>query len=358
MKKNYLYGLFATSMLLMTSCQQDNLVGDWQDNGNLVSVKMSVSLPEMQNATRAAAFGDGTTAKKLHYGVFEVYDVNKDGKIDRETERVYLRQISGFATFNNKLEADIVLKLMPKSTYDIAFWAASDNAPYVCTFEGATASVDVNYQGVFSNNENNDAFFGTTTVTEVALDGGNTLVHNDGEPIKLYRPFAQLNIATSTEDYEAASKAGFKVTETEVVIGGIYEVLDLWTGNVSMKDNGETNPRVYQKAEIPGAEYTFPIVSGQKYLSMNYLLMPKDKETLSKVTFKHYTADGREKVREFGNIPAQRNWRTNIYGDLLTSDVQVKVAIAPLFADENGVDDDKDYNPDSNEWYDREQDKQ
>ena len=350
MKKNYLYGLFATSMLLMTSCQQDNLAGDWQDNGNLVSVRMSVSLPEMQNATRAA-FGDGTTAKKLHYGVFEVYDVNKDGKIDRETERVFLSQISGTTEFNQNLEADIVLKLMPKSTYDIAFWAASDKAPYDCTFEGATASVDVNYKGVFSNNENNDAFFGTTTIADVALDGGNTLVHNGGEAIKLYRPFAQLNIATSTDDYTAASKAGFEVTETEVVIGGIYEVLDLWTGNVSMKDNGETNPRVYQKAEIPGAEYTFPIVSGQKYLSMNYLLMPKEKETLTKVIFKHYTADGREKVREFGNVPAQRNWRTNIYGDLLTSDVQVKVAIAPLFADENGVDDDNNGKADDKEWY-------
>ena len=90
---------------------------------------------------------------------------------------------------------------------------------------------------------------------------------------------------------------------------------------------------------------------------MNYLLMDKDGTTFE-VTFKHYTADNREKTREFSNVPLRRNWRTNIYGDLLTSDVNVKVAIAPLFADENGVDDDTQWNPDENEWYDRGQDKQ
>lgn len=358
MKKNYLFGLCAASLLLTTSCQKDNLFGMWQDdNQEPVTVKMSVSLPEMQSATRAS-FGDGKTATVLNYGVFEVYDVNKDGTVDPVNERVYLKEISGTATFNSNLQADVVLKLMPKSTYDIAFWAAAEGAPYTVTFNGATATVDVDYSNMFSNKENNDAFFGTTQVKDVALDGGTTIQHNDGKPISLYRPFAQVNIGTSTDDYEAASKAGFTVTHTEVVIGGIYEVLDLWTGDVSAKDNGAENSRVYKKAEIPTAEYVFPIVSGQKYLSMNYLLMAKDKETLNKVTFKHYTADGREKTREFSNVPAQRNWRTNIYGDLLTSDVKVSVQIAPLFADENGEDDDSNVSPDANEWYDREQDKQ
>ena len=357
MKKNYLFGLCAATMLLTTSCQKDGSFADlFQGKQEPVTVKMSVSLPEMQSATRAGEtkhFGDGTTAKILYYGVFEVYDTNNDG----EDERVYLPNISGIATFNQELEADITLKLMPKSTYDIAFWAAADGAPYTCTFSGSSATVDVDYSKVLSNNENNDAFFGTTTVANVALDGGNTLLHNDGEPIKLYRPFAQLNIATATADYEAASKAGFEVTYTEVVVGGIYEVLDLWTGEVSSADAGGDNSRVYQKAAIPTAEYTFPIVEGQKYLSMNYLLMDKDGTTF-KVTFKHYTTDDREKTREFSNVPLRRNWRTNIYGDLLTSDVNVKVAIAPLFADENDIDDDELYNPDENEWYDREQDKQ
>jgi hypothetical protein len=85
---------------------------------------------------------------------------------------------------------------------------------------------------------------------------------------------------------------------------------------------------------------------------MNYLLCSADKE-LTKVTFKYYNEEGRAKTRDFDQVPVQRNWRTNIYGDLLTSTMQVNVEIAPLFADENGTDDDATVNPDNNEWYDQ-----
>ena len=348
MKKNYLFALGAASMLLMSSCQNDSM----PTSEDTVPVKISVALPELQNATRATAsagktFGDGTTATKLYYGVFEVYDQDKDGK----AERVYLPHISGEKTICNKT-TDITLQLMHKSTYEIAFWAASEKAPYACIFDGSKAYVDVNYAAMFSNDENNDAFYGSTEIKNVALDGGSTLIHNGGEPVKLYRPFSQLNIATSNQDYEDATKAGFQVAKTEVVVSGICEVLDLWTGEVSAKDNGGDNARVYKKNAIPTNEYTFPIVTGQKYLSMNYLLVPSSKE-LTKVTFKYYTEDGREKTRDFDQVPVQRNWRTNIYGDMLTSSVKVSVEIAPLFADENGTDDDANYNPDANEWYDQ-----
>lgn len=344
MKKNYLFALGAASMLLMSSCQNDSM----PTSEDTVPVKISVALPELQNATRAGSaekfFGDGTTATKLYYGVFEVYDQDGDGNV----ERVHLPDISGDKPIN--MTTDIILQLMPKSNYEIAFWAASEKtpAPYACTFDGSKAYVDVNYDAMFSNDENNDAFYGSIKIEDVPLDGGNVLNYN----VKLYRPFAQLNIATSNQDYEDATKAGFKVAKTEVVVSGICEVLDLWTGEVSAKDNGGDNARVYKKNDIPTSEYTFPIVAGQKYLSMNYLLVPSSKE-LTKVTFKYYNEDGREKTRDFDQVPVQRNWRTNIYGDLLTSSVNVNVEINPLFADENGTDDDANTDPDKNEWYDQ-----
>lgn len=342
MKKNYLFALGAASMLLMSSCQNDSMPA----SVDTVPVKISVALPELQDATRATGsteetFGDGTTATKLYYGVFEVYDTNGDGV----AENVFLSQISGEKTINNK--TDIVLQLMPKSSYKIAFWAASENAPYKCTFSGSDAYVTVDYSNILSNNENNDAFYGSTEINNVALDGGTTLLHNEGKPVQLVRPFAQLNIATSNKDYEDATKAGFEVTKTEVVVKDICNRLDLWTGDATIKDEC-----TYHKNAIPTNEYTFPIVTGQKYLSMNYLLVPSSKE-LTKVTFKYYNEEGREKTRDFDQVPVQRNWRTNIYGDMLTSTMKVNVEIAPLFADENGTDDDATVNPDNNEWYDQ-----
>jgi hypothetical protein len=336
MKKNYLFALGAASMLLMGSCQNDSIPA----SVDTVPVKISVALPELQNATRAT-FGDGNTATKLYYGVFEVYDKDHDGT----PENVYLKDISGVKDIN--ITTDIVLQLMPKSSYKIAFWAASENAPYTCTFSGSDAYVTVDYSNILSNDENNDAFYGSTEINNVALDGGKTLIHNGDNPVQLVRPFAQLNIATSNKDYEDAEKAGFKVVKTEVVVSGkIYDRLNLWTGEAI----NTFNP-TYHENVIPASDYTFPIVTEQKYLAMNYLLVPSDKQT-AKVTFKYYN-EKREKTREFDHVPVQRNWRTNIYGDLLTSTMQVNVEIAPLFADENGTDDDATVNPDNNEWYDQ-----
>lgn len=342
MKKNYLFALGAASLLLMSSCQNDSIPA----SVDTVPVKISVALPELQDATRATGsteetFGDGTTATKLYYGVFEVYDKDGDGNV----ERVYLPHISGEKTISDK-KTDITLQLMHKSTYEIAFWAASEKAPYACTFDGSKAYVTVDYSNILSNNENNDAFYGSTEINNVALDGGQTLIHNDGKPVQLVRPFAQLNIATSNKDYEDAEKAGFKVTHTQVEVTGICNRLNLWTGEATTDD-----VRTYHKSDIPASGYTFPIVTGQKYLAMNYLLVPSDKQT-AKVTFKYYNED-REKTRDFDGVPVQRNWRTNIYGDLLTSTMKVNVEIAPLFADENGTDDDATVNPDNNEWYDQ-----
>lgn len=341
MKKNYLFALGAASLVLMSSCQNDSIPA----SVDTVPVKISVALPELQDATRAAgtaekAFGDGKTATKLYYGVFEVYDKNGDGT----PENVYLNDISGVKDIN--MTTDIVLQLMPKSSYKIAFWAASENAPYTCTFSGSDAYVDVKYSDILSNNENNDAFYGSTEIKNVALDGGQTLIHNGDNPVQLVRPFAQLNIATSNKDYEDAEKAGFKVTHTEVEVTGICDRLNLWTGEATTEEG-----RTYHKSDIPASGYTFPIVTGQKYLAMNYLLVPSDKQT-AKVTFKYYN-EKREKTRDFDQVPVQRNWRTNIYGDLLTSTMQVNVEIAPLFADQNGTDDDATVNPDQNEWYDQ-----
>lgn len=336
MKKNYLFALGAASMLLMSSCQNDSM----PTSEDTVPVKISVALPELQNATRAGSagkfFGDGTTATKLYYGVFEVYDQDGDGNV----ERVHLPNISGDKPIN--MTTDIILQLMPKSNYEIAFWACNEHAPYACTFNGSEAYVDRD-DDIYSNSEINDAFYGSIKIEDVPLDGGNVLNYN----VKLYRPFAQLNIATSNQDYEDATKAGFKVAKTEVVVKDICNRLDLWTGDATIKDEC-----TYHQNAIPTNEYTFPIVTGQKYLSMNYLLVPSSKE-LTKVTFKYYNEEGREKTRDFDQVPVQRNWRTNIYGDLLTSTMQVNVEIAPLFADENGTDDDAITDPDKNEWYDQ-----
>jgi hypothetical protein len=63
---------------------------------------------------------------------------------------------------------------------------------------------------------------------------------------------------------------------------------------------------------------------------MNYLLVAADKATVD-IEFSYN--NGGNYVFDYTFVPVQRNYRTNIYGSILTSDVEVKVVIEPAFND-------------------------
>ena len=144
-------------------------------------------------------------------------------------------------------------------------------------------------------------------------------------PVKLYRPFAQLNVGT--KDMDKAVKAGFNkdAAKTKVVVSGIANALNLLTGEVS----GEAEVTCDLNA-IPTGE-TFP-KEGYEYLSMDYLLVGKETKTVVNVEWQ--ITDGVTTVdRSFTNVPLQGNYRTNIYGNLLTATTDMNVEIDPAFSD-------------------------
>ena len=330
MKKNYLLALSAMATMLFTaSCQQEELVKQPQA-GDLAKVSIKVTTPELGAATRA--FGDGTTAQTLHYAV---YAVNGEG--DNRT-RTYLDELT-VENHTFEISTTVDLQLVTGNTYDVIFWADADtdasvennSTPYSIDWENASISVD--YNGVTSNNENYDAFFNWMTIE---VDASKT------EEIKLYRPFAQLNIGTS--DIVEASKAGYTLQKTQVTVQA-YQTLNLWgktvsdptdvTFNAADYPNYDANAKYGLKnANAEGYE-KFP-VPGYEYMAMNYLLCPADKELVD-VKFDFFAVNGEAKERKYASVPVQRNWRTNIYGQLITSDVDVKVEIVPAFDGEHYV---------------------
>ena len=80
------------------------------------------------------------------------------------------------------------------------------------------------------------------------------------------------------------------------------------------------------KAIPTASDGEFPVAGGYKYLSMDYLLVGADKATVD-VAFNY----GGPQNRTFTNVPVQRNYRTNIYGSLLTNTADFNVVIAPGF---------------------------
>lgn len=252
------------------------------------------------------AFADGLTAKHLQYAVYEAGQSTPLPVFGDETTVV------GEAEMNN-LKQTVSLKLTTGKTYDVIFWAdATTDSPY--TFNPASQEVSVDYSKVNNNSDNCDAFFKKETIT---VSG------NQSVDVKLTRPFAQVNIGT--DDFDAAKASGLEVTQTEVVAKA-FATLNLATGEVS-----DEADRTFTMKAIPTAsDGEFPVAGGYKYLSMDYLLVGADKATVD-VAFNY----GGPQSRTFTNVPVQRNYRTNIYGSLLTNTTDFNVVIEPAFATTN-----------------------
>lgn len=301
--KRYLLSTFtiAAAALLVTSCNDE--MDNGLKTGDEGTVTFTAQLPS-EMGTRA--FADGLTAKHLQYAVYEAGQSTPLPVFGDETTVV------GEAEMNN-LKQTVSLKLTTGKTYDVIFWAdATTDSPY--TFNPASQEVSVDYSKVNNNSDNCDAFFKKETIT---VSG------NQSVDVKLTRPFAQVNIGT--DDFDAAKASGLEVTQTEVVAKA-FATLNLATGEVS-----DEADRTFTMKAIPTAsDGEFPVAGGYKYLSMDYLLVGADKATVD-VAFNY----GGPQSRTFTNVPVQRNYRTNIYGSLLTNTTDFNVVIEPAFATTN-----------------------
>lgn len=298
--KTKFFSMFAVAaMLLTTSCSNDET--NELISGEPVTTSFKVQLPNTigtrSQSGAKKAFADGLTATKLKYMVF-----------DENGARVTAIPTGEKAI---SLTTDVQLTLITGKKYKIVFWAANANAPYTLD---ETGKVTVNYEGMKANDESLDAFCRCYEFT------AGTEVEN---PVKLYRPFAQLNVGTA--DMAKAEQNGFAkaAAKTKVQVSGIANVLNVLTGAVS----GDTQVTC-DLAAIPSGE-TFP-KAGYDYLSMDYLLVGK--EAKSVVDVKWTVTDGTfNSERTFTNVPLQGNYRTNIFGNLLTSPTDFNVEIDPAF---------------------------
>ena len=301
--KRYLLSTFtiAAAALLVTSCNDE--MDNGLKTGDEGTVTFTAQLPS-EMGTRA--FADGLTAKHLQYAVYEAGQSTPLKVFGDETTVV------GEAEMVN-LKKSVTLKLTSGKSYDVIFWAdATTDSPY--TFNPASQEVSVDYSKVNNNSDNCDAFFKKEAIT---VSG------NQSVDVKLTRPFAQVNIGT--DDFDAAKASGLEVTQTEVVAKA-FATLNLATGKVA-----DEADRTFTMKAIPTAsDGEFPVAGGYKYLSMDYLLVGADKATVD-VAFNY----GGPQSRTFTNVPVQRNYRTNIYGSLLTNTTDFNVVIEPAFATTN-----------------------
>lgn len=302
--------------LAMTSCSNDDVMNNAPDTGSTIT--FTATLPA---DLQSRAFGDGTQTKDLHYAIYEAGTKTLVFASEGGVPQATLVKID---EKNFSLSADLV----KGKSYDFVFWAdATGNNFY--TFDPASQSVSINYDKLVANDDTRDAFF--QTVKDINVTGSAS--YN----VELRRPFAQLNILT--DDIAKVTATGTTLGDITVTVSDAYSTLDLFSGEAT----GLKGAAVSFAA--PRAEGEIVSVNGKAYdvLSMNYILTGSDIEggnvqTAQKELF-DVTVDINDnngtklQTINVSNVPVQRNYRTNIYGSLLTNSLDFNIVVVPDFYD-------------------------
>ncbi len=289
--KKIFFGILAIVAMVATSCQQEMDLG--VNGGDTATITFEIGTPQMRS------YSDGTKANLLKY---VVYTGANDETILREISKTDGIAFDG----NDKLSLELAIN----KHYTILFWAQNKDVDYY-TLDAVAKTITVTYNGD-CNDDNRDAFYGVLSHT---VTGATTL------GVQLKRPFAQLNVGAG--DFEAARKAGLVPAESKLVVKGVCNTLNLLSGAA----DGSVEA-TFATADIDKTE-AFP-VSGYDYLAMSYVLVGKD-ESAHDVTYTITAEDTTVIEREIGAAPLRANYRTNIYGKLLTSTTDVNVEILPGF---------------------------
>lgn len=296
----------AALTLLAVSCNKEQVTE--VPDGQMVDVTFTAALPG-EMATKA--IGDGQTAKTLHVSVYE----NDDAKTKLDLDQI--------ATFTD-LKTQVTFSLVKGKTYNFVFWAqAAEGAPYDVT---DLKNIKISYEGAEANDEKRDAFYATRK--ELKVNGALT------ETIKLYRPFAQVNFGTA--DYEAAVAAGVEPVKSVFTATDVATVFDTFEAEGKEAKDVVT----FTESALPG-ETLVTKAGDYKWMTMNYILPmgKQDAKHISNVTAEFIPETGITVKASSPQTPVQNNYRTNILGNLLTSQVIFNIEIVPIFNEpDNDID--------------------
>ena len=307
MKKCFLL-MAGIILLVFAACQSDELANGGR-NGE-VAASFSVQLPGNGNdaVTRAATAGDGTSVNRC---IMEIY----------LNDELYSRQIGAIQP--DGLTAGFDVRLVTSQTYKFVFWA-----DHVKSVEGDAIKTDLHYntadlrnismKGDYngsSKDDTRDAFFASL----------EKLVTNAfSESVELTRPFGQLNI--KTEDLASIpdnQKEEFVPVTAGLSFKNLYTGFNAATGDLL----GELTAVAYKAASA--------VADANGNLTVDYLFAPNTVggQHLVNMTLAVYNAAGGQiTTKALNNIPVQRNYKTNVTGNLLTVDGKVNVTVAPAFS--------------------------
>lgn len=308
MKKLVLVALSACLSVLW-SCTNEEMP---MANEDMVPVQFTFNV---EGEMDSRAISDGTGTNQLMYGVYEgnkcvIKKVVKDNVNSKELLG------DGYS---------LTIALLRGRTYQVVFWAQNNNSEAYTVSDDM--NVTINYDGI-NNDETRDAFFATK---EVEVNANSSI------EVVLKRPFAQINVGAFKSDFEyVQNQFGITIDQSKATIKKVPNQINLLTGVASGETDvnytlGATPAEDLKNVDVDGNE----VLESYKWVSMSYILASNDRSAHDmSFVFSQKNAENSDISFDLTEVPAQRNYRTNIVGQVLSSSCNFSVKIDPIYEDE------------------------
>lgn len=313
MKKILFFTSALAGLLLAGSCQREEFAPVTE--GNVVTFEVGV--PEV--ATKAVV-NDGSNINDLVYAVYRTSATNLEAaQSDTNLQLIYQKNYSSDPFQDGK--AIVPIELINDQNYLIVFWAQVNDA-WVAG-DDFNLLDGINYPTQMNANDNALAAFTNVSFLSAADTKGGAIKRD----VELSRPFAQVNIGTTLPKNVAEtvelSQSSVKVTGAGEAFNPIKQAVVAGTREVE-----------FVLADVPGGQISVNNVS-YEYAAMNYIFANGNVSVAFSIVTKNH---GTVTTEEIPAVPVQTNYRTNIVGNLLTSEAEYSVTLEEGFYNTYNVD--------------------
>ena len=295
MKKFLFFGAMVALLLGTAACSSDiePVAGDE------ALVTFTVNLGD---GIDSRTISDGTGANILKFAVY-----TEDGQ--------HISALDQTVAVENKM-ATIQTRLTRYHNFKLVFWAQNSSCSAYNTDD--MSAITVNYTSVNCNDESRDAFYKMEEVSVADADVNRLVV--------LTRPFAQINFLAS----DAAGVVNVNQYKSKVTVTGVPTTLNTLDGSVA-----DLTDVTFDYATILPNDETLAGYEQYRYVAMNYVLAATAKEMKNEVVLTVKDENNAEvNTVTVANCPVQRNYRTNIIGDLFTMEGNFNIEIDPIYEGE------------------------
>ena len=317
--KKVFFSVLALATLLFASCQQENL--EPVAGGSQVSFTV-----EAPAAMQTKAIGDGQNVNQL---IYEVWFTPTHGDLENGAQRLYCGE-TDLVSDGTVNKATLTLDLVNDQNFTVLFWAQVKNTGVYNTSNlNAVTYYNTAAKAYAANNESLAAFYAVAYVADtkhVKYEDGE-MVGTNGK-VALRRPFAQINLGTTN----TSDKYAVVIEKSKMKLSSVPTVFNVVNSEVS--DFVEME---FSLNNVPTDPSTLTVNrTTYQYAGMNYVFAGNDTPNIT-VSYDIQTRlnGGVEATvtNIVPNVPLVENYRTNIIGNLLTSQAEYDIFVDPAFVE-------------------------